>query len=129
MPRSKNEWSCTSTSPIRLHCVVLSHNVGTNLPFTKTIKVAFLRNRNRTRCLKINMRCLWFKPCDSAWLIVLILHWTLSIVWCIFSTCDASGVDSVPRNTSRTMGNKQHNISTMTYMCPSVIFKNITVVL
>jgi hypothetical protein len=30
--RSKNEWSYTSTSPIRLHGVVLSSNAGTTLP-------------------------------------------------------------------------------------------------
>jgi hypothetical protein len=32
VPRSKNEWSYTSTSPILLHGVVLSKSTGTTLP-------------------------------------------------------------------------------------------------
>jgi hypothetical protein len=34
LPRSKNEWSYTSTPPIRLHGVVLRYSTGTTLPFT-----------------------------------------------------------------------------------------------
>jgi hypothetical protein len=33
VPKSKNEWNCTSSPTIRLHGVVLSYSTGTTLPY------------------------------------------------------------------------------------------------
>jgi len=37
VPRSKNEWSYTSTPPISLHGAQLKGSTGTTLPFTFTL--------------------------------------------------------------------------------------------
>jgi hypothetical protein len=48
VPRSKNDWSYTSTLPIRLHGVLLNPNTGTNLPFSLPLPVLRLRMHGAT---------------------------------------------------------------------------------
>jgi hypothetical protein len=64
-PRSKNGWSSTSTSPVRLHGVVLRGSTGTTLPFISLC--TYIRNQNHSTLFISFSRgpCIWGTQSES----------------------------------------------------------------